>query len=410
MAKKMIINCGSCDARNVKEETLAAYESITINAGSVLVSRESKDLMNRYGVTMNCGDIKEIDQDAHINMVNGKLQIKSGDIVAGKCYLMVNGSLDIGPDTQKVLEHYVGIHVNGSVTYPESMSAFVGMLSVNGTTASYPDGAVVLKRNAVVDRLFALRAKKNLYWSARRMIMVDPQLDEAALMAKGAAFSAKEVILAESKVESMIDLIDEKAEIIIVPDGTSVIMDDVTLNAATVKKYGKKLYIIGDLKVFAEGAEALEQLVYLNVRGDASVTAELRDRLTEALTEISGEVKVSKPLKGRRIEDKMNLRISKWLLEQETDGITVSDCMKLTLDDDIPAELILERLSVSDCMEVRCSADQEAAVAAVSEDVMWIGSAHPEGDMDIGSLVKGALSGTKALLDTKIVNAGDYVL
>ena len=54
MAKKMIINCSNCDARKVTEETLAAYENIVINASNVLVSPATKELLNRYGVVMNC--------------------------------------------------------------------------------------------------------------------------------------------------------------------------------------------------------------------------------------------------------------------------------------------------------------------------------------------------------------------
>ena len=85
MAKKLMINCGSCDARNVKEETLAGYESITINSGDILVSRESKELLNRYGVTMNCGDVQELDADVQITSVNGSLQIRSSDMPADRC-------------------------------------------------------------------------------------------------------------------------------------------------------------------------------------------------------------------------------------------------------------------------------------------------------------------------------------
>lgn len=417
MAKKMIINCGECDARNVSEETLAAYESIVINCGDVLVTPESRALLNRYNVTMNCGSTLEIPAGVKLSKVNGSAQIKSTDEVEGTYYLSVNGNLEIGPDTQKVLEHYVGISVNGTVNYPESMSRFLGMMNVNGSTSCYPDNAIILKRNAIIDRLFALRAKSSLYWSAKRMIMVDPQLDAARLAAKGATFSSKEVILAESKVEDMIELIDEKAQIVIVPDGTAVVLDDLELNELTVKKYGAKLYVIGDVKVGSDAEQVLGSLEYLNVRGDIAVVEALKTQLMAVLTEVSGDVKIMKLPKGRHIEDKMSLRISKWLLEQEKDGICVSDCMKVILDEDIPNELILDKLSISDCMEVKCSPEQEAAVAAVCEDVLAIGgmknimgNGEENGDLGIGDMIKGILGGAKDLLNTKVINAGDYVI
>lgn len=406
MAKKMIINCGDCDARNVSEETLAAYESIIINAGTVLVTPEAKNLLNRYAVTMNCGDVLELEKDVKLSQVNGSAQIKSTDMVPGRTYLVVNGSLEIGPNTEKVLQQYAGISVNGSVTCPESMGSYLNMLSVNGSTVCYPDEAVVLKRNAVIDKTFVLRAKKKLYWSAKRMIMVDPELDAAALAAKGATFSTKEVILAQSKVEALIDLIDEQAEIVIVPDGTAVIRDDVELDDTVLRKYGTKLYIAGDLRVPKEGEDALSRLEYLNVQGDASVSERGKKLLLEKAVQITGDIKT---LRGRTVSDKMSVRISKWMLEQDGDGISVVDCMKVRLDEDIPNQLILERLSVRDCMNVECTPEQESALGAVCEDVMKIGRGE-ESDLGIGDILKGVLGGAKELLDTKVINAGDYVL
>ena len=409
MAKKMVINCANCDARKVTEETLAAYESVIINAAAVVVSPESKELLNRYGVTMNCANVMELDGDVELGTVNGSASISSSDMVTGRKYLTVNGTLEIGPDTEKVLEAYVGIMVNGSVTYPESVSACLGKLRVNGSTTCYPDGAIILKRNAVIDKLFALRAKNSLYWAARRMIMVDPRLDGAVLEQKGATFSTKEVIISESKVEAMIGLIDEKAEIVIVPDGTSVVLDDVELDDVTIRKYGTKLYIVGDLKVTEESAGALEQLTYLNIRGDAEVPAELKGKLIEAITDISGDVEVRKQPRGRRIEDKMSVRISKWMLEQEPDGIHVSDCMTVKIDEDIPKELILQKLTISDVMTVKCAPDQEDVLAAVCEDVMQIGQ-DDDGDGGVGGAIKQAMGGIGDLLNTKMVNASDYVM
>lgn len=403
MAKKMVINCANCDARKVTEETLSAYESVMINAASVLVSPETKELLNRCGVTMNCANVLELDADVEVSSINGVARIESTDLVTGRKYLTVNGSLEIGPDTQKVLEQYVGISVNGSVTCPESISAYLGKIKVNGSTNFYPDGAIILKRSAVIDRLFALRAKEKLYWASKRMIMVDPQLDAAVLEQKGATFSSKEVIMAEGKVESLIGLVDEKADIIIVPDGTAVILDDVELDALTVKKYGTKLYIIGDVEVKEEAG--LSPLEYLNIRGDVKVSADLKAKLMEVLTEIDGDIEVPK---GRRMGDKITVRISKWMLEQEADGICVSDCMTVKIDPDVPKELILERLSISDCKKVECAPEQEDALSAVCEDVMTIGSGGD--DMGVGDMVKGALGGFKDLLNTKMVNAADYVM
>ena len=402
---KLMVNCGTCDARSVSEETLKAYEQITINCGSVIVTPETKNLLSQYAVNLNCGDMMELEKDVLLSSVNGVAEIKPTDLVVKKTFLEVNGVLEIGAGTEKVLEQYVGIEVNGTVQYPESMNAYLGKLKVNGAISCYPDGAVVLKRNAVIDKTFALRAKKKLYWSGKRMVMVNPDLDGDTLAKKEAAFSAKEVILTEDKVESLLDCIDEKAELIIVPQGTRVILDDVELNEGTVKRYGKKLYIVGDVTVTEEAGEILADMEYLNIRGKASVPSCWKDLLLEK-AEVSDSVRV---VKGRCLQDKPKLRITREMLEREPDGLHVEDCMKVCLDEGIPSDLILEKLTICDCMKVLCSPAQEGAVAMICEDVAKIGK-DEEREEGIGDVIQDALSGAKKLLDTKIVNAGDYVL
>lgn len=402
---KLMVNCGTCDARSVSEETLKAYEQITINCGSVIVTPETKNLLSQYAVNLNCGDMMELEKDVLLSSVNGVAEIKPTDLVVKKTFLEVNGVLEIGAGTEKVLEQYVGIEVNGTVQYPESMNAYLGKLKVNGAISCYPDGAVVLKRNAVIDKTFALRAKKKLYWSGKRMVMVDPDLDGDTLAKKEAAFSAKEVILTEDKVESLLDCIDEKADLIIVPQGTRVILDDVELNEGTVKRYGKKLYIVGDVTVTEEAGEILADMEYLNIRGKASVPSCWKDLLLEK-AEVSDSVRV---VKGRCLQDKPKLRITREMLEGELDGLHVEDCMKVCLDEGIPSDLILEKLTICDCMKVLCSPAQEGAVAMICEDVAKIGK-DEEREEGIGDVIQDALSGAKKLLDTKIVNAGDYVL
>ena len=407
MAKKMIVNCGTCDARNVMEETLQSYETVAVNAGTVLVTPESKVLLDRYGVALNCGSVVELPLDAKLSTVNGSAQIKATDSPAEKTYLMVNGSLEIGPGTREVLQQYVGITVNGRVLHPESLSGCLTQLKVNGSIEAYPDDAIVLKRNAVIDRVFALRAKSKLYWSARRLIMVDSALDAAKLAERGARFSSKEAIVAESLVESLIDLIDESVEIIIVPDGTAVITDDLELDDLTVKKYGNKLYITGDVTVAPEAEAAIAGLEYLNIHGDISVPAARKEALLQRLTQHGGELKV---IKGTLLRGKISARITKAMLEGAGDGICADSCVNVTVDADVPSELILEKLEISGCANVSCTPEQEGAVSMVSAGVANINSRKKEEDGSIGSMFRDIFGTAKELLDTKMVNTGEYVL
>ena len=405
MAKKLMINCATCDARNVLEENYAHYEQITINCAMVLTSPNGKAVMNKLPFTLNCANVLEVEGNVDLRTVNGRSEIKSGDVVpTEKYYMVVNGALTIGPDTQEQLRQCVGMTINGSLTCPDSVYATLNGVKVNGSTTCYPDGAIVLKRSAVIDKLFALRAKNSLYWSGRRMIMVDPELDADKLKSKGVTFSTKEAIVSQSHVEALIDLIDEKTEIIIVPDGTAVVQDDITLNEDVLRRYGKQLYVIGDV-IVPEEAGALDEVQYLNVRGDVKVPQEHKEKLLQALTEISGEIKTAKP-KGAVLEDKPFVKITKWMLEQQPTGLEVSDCAIVKIAEDIPKELIVQRLHIEDCGVVKCSEEQEDAVTMICTDVGQIGGSDEADSTGIGDMMKGI----KGILETKMINAADYVL
>lgn len=394
MAKKLLINCASCDARRIKEEDYAHYEAIDINAAAMFTSPEAKAVLNRLPVSIDCANVIELGADVELRTVNGRGEIKSDDALPErKYYLLVNGVLTIGPGAEKQLAQCAGMTVNGSLVCPESAYASLSGARVNGSTACYPDGAILLKRSAVIDRLFALRAKRALYWAERRLIMVDPKLDAQALKARGAAFSSREAIVAESMVEGLLDLVDERAELVIVPDGTAVVTDDLTLDSAALRRYGKRLYVIGDAAVPQDGG-CLDALEYLSVRGDVRVPEQHRERLLEKLTELTGEVKVSKPY-GALLVDRPIVKVSHRLLEQQPQGVEIRDCGIVKIAADVPPELIEERLRIADCGVVECGEEQEAAAALVCEDVGRIGPS--------------AFPGLRPS-DTKVVNAADYVM
>ena len=407
MSRKLIINCSTCDARNAREETYAHYESIVINCATVLTNDTGKAVLNKLPFSLNCANVQEVPEGTQLRTANGSTEIKSGDTVSQEPYfLVVNGSVTIGSHTEKQLEACVGMCVNGSLTCPESIYPQLKNVRVNGSTTCYPDGAILLKRNAVIDKLFTLRAKNALYWASRRIIFTDLTLDAQALAARGATFSAQEVIVAQSLLESLIDRIDEKAEIVVVPDGTAVVLDDLTLDGAALGRYGKQLYVVGDVTVPEDGG-VLDEISYLNVRGDARVPEAYRELLLSLLTDIAGEVRLAKP-NGSRISDKPLVKITRWMLEQQPKGLEVCDCVVVKIAEDIPKELIARSLHIRDCADVTCTPEQEDAVTMICEDVGNIGSKpSPEG---VGGLLGGVLKGIQGVLDTKVVNAADYVL
>ena len=375
MGKNLKINCATCDVRNVREAYLQAYDSVRINCASILATPESQALMGKYNVMMNCADVLVVGSDVKVKTINGKARIGAEETAMEPCYYIVNGMLEIEAGAEAVLEKCLGIRVNGMVLYPQSLAGRLGMMEVNGKVECYPDEAVLLKKDAVIDRVFVLRAKEKLYWAAKRLIMVDPRLDGEALAKKGVKFSAPEAIIAESKVESLIDLIDEKAEIVIVPDGTVVVNDDLELNKAALERYGRKLYVLGDVTAEQGAAEAVEPLEYLNVRGDVTTAANVMEALLAKTESIGGELHV---YQGKVFRNVPEMKVSTDLLELEAEGVTLVECACVRIDPQVTAPLIREKLRILECAAVECTPEQRAAVSLVSQNVPFIGNLEDE--------------------------------
>ena len=397
MGKNLKINCATCDARNVREEYLQAYDSIKINCANILATPESQALMSKYKVAMNCADVLVVGSDVKVKTINGKAKIGAGDTAVESCYYIVNGMLEIEAGAEAVLEKCRGIRVNGMVQYPQSMVGKLGMMEVNGKVVCYPDEAVLLKKEAVIDRVFVLRAREKLYWAAKRLILVDPKLDGEALAKKGARFSAPEAIIAESKVESLIDLIDEKTEIIIVPDGTAVVNDDLELDETTLMRYGTKLYVLGDVTVEGNAAEAVARLEYLNIQGDVVTAANVREELLKKADVVDGDVHVyyGKVFRGMPV-----MKVDQAVLELEADGATLVDCAVVKIASEVSPALIREKLHIVNCAAVECSPEQQAAVSSICENVSVIGNVDD---------VEG-LDEEEADENTVKINAANYVM
>lgn len=368
--KKLNVEAVVIDLRHVSEETLASYEHIQIHAELAMTSPKTEALLAKYPVELDATSVQCYDDDAKVNMVNGKTELTASHKPEGKSVLIVNGKANIAADAGDTLRAYGKIIVNGKVLCPARLAGLVTeKCTINGKLAVYPDEAVVLKGTVKLDRSFLLRAQARLYWTEKQFVAVDPRLDAAALAARGARFAAPKAILLESLAETLAPLFTEETELIVLPEGTAVVDDDFELTPKTFRRYGTKLYVMGDVNISDDAADLLEQLEYLHASGDVSLPAALEDAFYaipdveyQDLQLLTGHVVMNKPL----------LNVKQELLELDPAGVTCVNCAVVTLDKALTAEDILAKLHLNCCAVVRCTAAQEAAVEAAAVNVAQI--------------------------------------
>lgn len=397
--KKLVINTALCDARNISEEILENYDNITINAAAIVTSPVSRALLHRYNVVLNCANVIEAPENADLAMHNGKFVIQASETEGKPAVLLVNGTLTIEPGAEKAVSRYLSIIVNGTVTYPESMSSVLSKLEVNGTTNCYPDNALLLDRTFIVDKVFIKRCKSSDYYAQKRVIIIDPALDIDGMVNKGVRFITGKAIIAESLLEASIPLFSEDTEIITVPDGCRFIRGDATLSKSLLLKYGTKLYISGNLIIGPSEVELLKKLEYINVNGSICLPRSLED----VFAGINAEYGSLQLVRDKCITDKVQLFIDNRMLSDNPGGITIVDCVNLHIAEDVSPELILERLEIRDCVNIQCSPEQRSAVEQIAEAV-HIDSSGNSAESPLGNLI----SGLESLKDAKVINAANY--
>lgn len=370
MKKNLNVAAAVLDLRNVSEETLASYEHIKIQAALMLTAARTEALLAKYPVEMEAANAISCGEDTVVSMVNGKSTLTAANKPDKDTILMVNGKLTVAADAAEALRGYNKIIVNGKALCPASLTALMNEKAmVNGKLSVYPDEAVVLKGTVKLDKSFLLRAQNRLYWTEKQFVAVDAKLDVDALAAKGARFAAPKAVLDERLAEKLAPLFAEDTELVILPEGAAFVDDDLKLTPATLRRYGKKLYVTGDVTIPAESAGVLGQVEYLHAGGSVTVAAALEDAFYAIPDAEYGELRV---LKGALVNDKPMVHITPEMLGLDPEGLSCIDCALVTLDKALTPEAIVEKLRISDCACVRCTMAQEAAVSAVSTDVAQI--------------------------------------
>ena len=135
MKKKLNANAIVLDLRRLTEETLSAYEHISLNAVITLTNPRAQALLSQYDVKLNTVLCKNLPDDADIraSVTNGKTTLSAASKPEAKQVLVINGKVTVLPDAAETLRQYEALVVNGKATCPASLAAlFTEAATVNG--------------------------------------------------------------------------------------------------------------------------------------------------------------------------------------------------------------------------------------------------------------------------------------
>ena len=403
--RNLMINCDVCDARNAKEEYLSGYEQIMINTDLLLVSAESRGVLERLPAICNTDNTLEVDDDANLIFQNRSTEINSKSVFPADTVLAVNGDLLIHSDTSRqTLETLRAVNVTGSLLCPASLLTCIKDLYVTGEIKTYPDDCVVLPPVFTPDEYFHLRAKEGQkYYAEQEIRLIAPGIDLGTLRDKKVQFISPRFFVPAEKAADALELFNETASMEVIPQGYVFVDTGKELSESLLKKYGNRLFFRGDLTLTEGSIPLLSRLEKLYVSGTILVPENLAEDFYQFDVECSS-VKVVKEEKRRILENSPRIILDKNILTASPQGVLVQNCAVLTIDENITPQDILDHVEIVNCARVDCSENQKAAVYQKSSNVPQIGSREENGEPS------GMLGILLNLAETKMINADKYVL
>ncbi len=363
MKKRLNVNASIADISSAAQETLEGFDEIKINCSACFVSSKSRYLLSHGKVKINCSHIIDIGEikEVEVLAINGaKKMSASFEAPAKPTICAINGGLIIEDSPKKSLDQYLQVIVNGGVLHP--MSFDTSNFKVNGVLLPYPDGAKIIMDenfrlnntfiNAAVpgETYFVFRLPENLNnisdkdiqkaFKMSGLVATEP-LDLELLKRKNIRFYTLWLTAAEENAEVLMELVDGALGNTIIPAGYKV-MEGGTLDKLAVRRFGNRIYVEGDLKVYRENADALNQVEGLIVKGTAYIAEPLLDLFFEKCSD-NGDIAV---VKGEWVDvSNTEYVINAVLLEKMTDGATFFiDNSDVEIHEDVSPEQMKDRI------------------------------------------------------------------
>lgn len=363
--RKLHINASMVDMTRAREESFAAYEEISINAAVVLTTEPVRTLVSRYHVKISAAAILDVPAGAKLRVINGSGELTKGEIAAEPTVLMVNGSLLVHPDADEALDSYAMMLFNGSVLCPDNLRGAMGRATVNGSLNYYPAEAKLVRGDLELNRRFIRKASEDeLYYVTGTVTMLREDLDADALIGKDVTLMAKRALL-RARYEPVSDLFDGNPEIVLVPDDYAFIGSGAVMEEALILKHGKKLFIDGNLSIPDEALPLAEQLEDVIITGTLIMKESVKAAWLKVVSQFAG----LRLYKGQLLEGLTELTVTNAMLDAADEGLTIIDCVNLTIDAEVSPERLKEKIhGFEDCVNITCAAEQAGIVRLLAKD------------------------------------------
>lgn len=362
------VNCALLDATGVKEETLAAYDSFTFNCAVVLQSEESRVLMSRYPMVMNCANVMTVPAGCKSSIINGSKTLSTADKAQEPTVLLVNGSLCVLPDAGEALRSYAALVVNGTLLCPDSLQAVASGATVNGKTRFYPQDALLIDRSLDIDPFFILQAKPDaLYYVTGEVRITEEGLALQSLLEKRVKLLAKKAVVRAGYLSAAAEILSGEVKLLTVPDDCAYVRESAPLRSL-IARYGKNLYLHCDLRLTEEDREALSCLEYLEVQRKTTLPKALEELFYQKCKKFN-ELEALTEKTAAAITDLPEAIITRQLLEGCPEKLQITDCVAVRFDPDIPPQLLKKIQRMEDCATVFCTRGQQVLLQLVCSDI-----------------------------------------
>ncbi len=365
MEKHLLVNTGVMDMVSTKLDAIQAYDYIRINCAFCLTTAKTRHLLSQGKIVINTSSVYDVGNDDNVEIVtvNGLKKIDAEFEASGKTtVLVVNGTLIIEDSSKRKLDQYKNVIIYGVALHPKSFDT--SNFLVNGALIPYPDGAtLILQELELTDTFIRASTPGTTYYvhgipSNINEFVHDPEqgmsdvvkktglratekLDLALLKSKNIRFYTGWVTTLEENAEQLMRLVDGYIGSTIIPTGYKI-MKSGRLNKMAVHRFGKRIYVEGNLEIHYEDADALISLEQLIVTGEVILAESVVEIFFEkcikynGLSEYKGEW-----LTISDTEFSINKEFLEGLENGGTFNITSSD---VQINKDVSAELLSNKI------------------------------------------------------------------